>query len=119
MKKRLQFSLVFAIVLFASIGSASAQITTFEDFKNAFEVAKVTPGGGNIVIGSGIIVTEEYVCSSSAENPVTIGTVEEPTTSLITIGSGGKLTLGDNVFVYATIGNLFTVVDGELIVQEG
>ena len=111
-------ALILGIAL--SISTLHAQVTSFEEFKTEFELLKATPGGGNVQIGAAFSINEPYTLSSTEENPVSIGTVDSPSTFVITVGENGLLTLGSHVSIYTTTGKVLTsTVGGHIAIEEG
>lgn len=106
------------MLVFATV--CNAQVASFEEFKTAFNAAKTTTGGGNIVLAAAITVNETFECSSSVDNPVTIGTLAAPTTFQIIVGADGNLTIGENVSIYTTLASCVNVaVGGTLLIKDG
>ena len=112
------------MVLFFSIALSStqlsAQVANFEDFKAEVELLKSTPGGGNVQIGAAFSINEDFSITTTEDNPITIGTVDSPTTFVITVGADGLLTIGAHVSIYTTTGKVLTsAAGGKITIEEG
>lgn len=71
-------------------------------------------------IGAAFSINEDFSITSTEDNLITIGTVDSPTTFVITVGANGLLTVGGHVSIYTTTGKVLTsAAGGKITIEEG